>query len=223
MSNLSISPEYKNSIALYIAHTNPNSIKSVISPWKGKQQIELIMDGSNQSCWAFRILDTPIIADIDSNDLKSFTDNLKRNHISVNQLYRIPICETLESSSPQIETLLHRSVRKGATDVFKYLLANGAKPRRTGPSGQNILEMLATQQQPGLKTRIKMGKLLVAAGITSEEIQQLRKDFSSNRSTVNFCNGLLTYIDNIKNYEGKSIIKRHKDRTLWTNLDKTHS
>ena len=205
-----ISPEYKNSVALYVTHTNPVSVKAAISPWKGKQQIELITDDLNKSCWAFRVLNSSILADIDTDRVQNFARNLKKDNISVNQLYRIPVCEVLQATEPKIETLLHRAASKGSVKVFKYLLQSGAKPRRTGPSDQTVLEKLATLNRPGLKTRIKLGKLLVEAGITPAEIQELKEHHTSNRSAVNFCNGLLTYIQNIKNYEGKSIIKRKR-------------
>lgn len=206
-----ISPEYKNSVALYITHTNPVSVKAAISPWKGKQQqIELITDDLNQSCWAFRVLNSSILADIDTDNVQNFSQSMKKDNISVNQLYRIPICEVPQATKPEIETLLHRAASKGAVKIFKYLLQNGAKPRRTGPTDQTVLEKLATLNRPSLKTRVKLGKLLVAAGITPTEIQELKEQNCSNRSAVNFCNGLLTYIQNIKNYEGKSIIKRKR-------------
>ncbi len=202
--------EFQNSVALYITHTNPSSVKAAISPWKGKQEIELITDHLNQSCWAFRVIHSPLLKNLDSDDVQNFAKNLKKDNISVNQLYRIPICEVPQAQDPQVETLLHRAALKGSVKVFKYLLQNGAKPRRTGPSDQTVLEKLATLNRPGLKTRIKLGKLLVEAGITPTEIQALKEHYTSNRSAVNFCNGLLTYIQNIKNYEGKSIIKRKR-------------
>ena len=205
-----ITPEYKNSVALFITHTTPQSIKMAIAPWKGKQELELIPDSTKQSIWAFRALNSSILSEIDADDVQKFSQSMKKDNISVNQLYRIPICEVPQAQDPQVETLLHRAASKGAIKVFKYLLQNGAKPRRTGPADQTVLEKLATLNRPGLKTRVKLGKLLIAAGITPKEIQQLKEHHHLNRSAVNFCNGLLTYIQNIDNYEGKSIIKRKR-------------
>ena len=143
MINTSDEQEFQNSVALYITHTNPSSVKAAISPWKGKQEIELITNHLNQSCWAFRVIHSPLLKNLDSDDVQNFAKNLKKDNISVNQLYRIPICEVPQTTEPQIETLLHRAASKGAISVFRYLLQNGAKPRRTGPSDQTVLEKLS--------------------------------------------------------------------------------
>ena len=121
--------EFQNSVALYITHTNPSSVKAAISPWKGKQEIELITDHLNQSCWAFRVIHSPLLKNLDSDDVQNFAKNLKKDNISVNQLYRIPICEVPQAQDPQVETLLHRAALKGSVKVFKHLLQNGDQTR----------------------------------------------------------------------------------------------
>jgi len=134
------------------------------------------------SDYTFKRIDSDLLIAIDNDDVKSVEKALKKDKIDVNNLYVIPDWEVPEAEKPVFQTFLHRALWERSDNVFKFLLDKGANPRIEGHCQDTVINNLFAD---GYKEEdfLKLGEMLVDAGMTIEEIQQ-EAEYNDDKSAV---------------------------------------
>ena len=134
------------------------------------------------SDYTFKRIDSDLLIAIDNDDVASVEKALKKDKIDVNNLYVIPDWEVPEAGEPMFQTFLHRTFWERSENVFKFLLDNGANPRIKGHCHDTVIDNLFDDCCKK-EDFLKFGKMLVDAGMTTQEIQR-EAEYKDDKSAV---------------------------------------
>ena len=134
------------------------------------------------SDYTFKLIDSDLLIAIDNDDVASVEKALEKDKIDVNNLYVIPDWEVPEAGEPMFQTFLHRALWERSDAVFKFLLDNGANPRIKGHCDDTVINNIFANGYEE-EDFLKLGKMLVDAGMTTREIQREAK-YKEDKSAV---------------------------------------
>ena len=191
--------EFYKTVALFIAKGSERSVRKAAEPWKGKADLDIFRDG--YLWYSCRIIETPLLAAIDLDDVAAVAENLKKHNIPINQPYMMSSGTLASGTTYPFQTFLHRSVESGSMRVFKYLLEHGANPALKNQNGHSVPEAIMLNPNLLQENRKSFGKRLVDAGLTGLDLQQLQDKYPDSTGVQGICRTLQAYIRSKEAYQ----------------------
>ncbi|MBQ7413525.1 MAG: hypothetical protein IJV07_04570 [Alphaproteobacteria bacterium] len=198
--------EFYRTVALFIAKGSERNVRKATDPWKGKAELDIFRDGC--VWYGCRVVETPLLAAIDSDDVLSVADNLKAHQIPINQPYMLNGGTLDAGTTYPFQTFLHRSIESGSMRVFRYLLEHGADLTLKDQNGHTVPEAIMLNPNLLQENRRSFGKRLVDAGLTDSDLQQIQDKYPKSTSVRSLCRILRTYIQNKTTYRRIATQKR---------------